>query len=533
MENQAFNDLIKAIKNSPSSVGHEILQEYRKTQEKKTVFRMYAGAKQSRLTSGWGQTVTSADSELSTSLRVLRARSRTLMRDAPYAKRAKVIVVNNVVGAGIGMQAQVKGLNDRLDNRINDNIEAAWEEWIMGSRCHTGGALHFADIERMAMGQIFETGEMFLRKHYQKFGDSAVPLALETIEPERVIDEFQPSAIMPGGVVRMGIESDEFRRPVAYWIRRLHPGEIRYSAQETDAIERVPADQIIHLRIIDRWPQTRGEPWLHAVIRKLNDVDGYSEAEIIAARAAACYMGIIETEQDYGEKTETESREITLEPGVVEKLSPREKFNFVKPDRPNSNIDPFMRLMLREIAAGTGVSYESLSRDYSQSNYSSSRLALLDDRDLWRVLQLWFIRNFRIPLHREWLQLAVFSRAVSAIPVENFALDMPKYSAVRFKPRGWTWIDPQKEVEAYKEGIKAGFTTTTQVIAQTGGGIDIEDLLDERRNELDMMKEKNLIFDTDPQSPDFKKKQPSNPNIQDGLKAKIFNYPAKAGEGRE
>ena len=46
-----------------------------------------------------------------------------------------------------------------------------------------------------------------------------------------------------------------------------------------------------------------------------------------------------------------------------------------------------MRFMLREIAAGTGVSYESLSRDYSQSNYSSSRLALIDDRDLWRVFQ--------------------------------------------------------------------------------------------------------------------------------------------------
>ncbi len=515
MENQSFNDLIRAIKNAPSDLGYEILQEYRETRQKTTSIRMYAGAKQSRLTSGWGQTTMSADSELSTSLRVLRARSRALMRDAPYAKRAKVIVVNNVVGAGIGMQAQVKTLDDKLKNNVNDDIESAWEEWSMAGRCHTGGRLYFADIERMAMGQTFETGEIFLRKHYRAFGDSSVPFALEMIEPERVIDEFQPSAFIPNATVRMGVESDEFRRPLAYWIRKLHPGEIRYSAQETDAIERVPADQIIHLMLIDRWPQTRGEPWLHAVLRKLADVDGYSEAEIIAARSAACYMGIIETEQDYGEKTETNAREITLEPGVVERINPREKFNFVNPNRPNSSMDPFMRFMLREIAAGTGVSYESLSRDYSQSNYSSSRLALLDDRDLWRVFQLWFIRNFRLPLHREWLQQAVLARAVSSIPIENFALDMPKYSAVRFKPRGWTWIDPQKEVEAYKESIKSGFTTTTQVIAQTGGGIDIEDVLDERRHELDMMKEKGLIFDTDPESPEFKKVKQPNPALPD------------------
>jgi lambda family phage portal protein len=466
---------------------------------------MYAGAKQSRLTEGWGQLVTSSDSELSTSLRILRGRSRALMRDAPFAKRAKVIVVNNVVGPGIGMQAQVMTTRDQLNTRINDDIESAWEEWSAAKYCHTGGLLHFADIERMAMGQIFEAGEIFIRKHFRSFGGSPVPFAIEVIEPERVLDEFQPSALLPEAVVRMGIESDSFRRPVAYWIRRLHPGEIRFSAQETDAIERVSADQIIHLRVIDRWPQTRGEPWLHAVLRKLNDVDGYSEAEIIAARAAASYMGIIETEQDYGEKQEDQSRQITIEPGIVERLNPREKFNFVNPNRPNSTMDPFMRFMLREIAAGTGVSYESLSRDYSQSNYSSSRLALLDDRDLWRTIQLWFIRNFRQEVHREWLQQAVLARAVNAVSIEDYAANPQKFGAVRFKPRGWTWIDPEKEVKAYKEGIKAGLTTTTEVIALTGGGRDIEDVLNERRYELDMMKQKNLIFDTDPESAAFQK----------------------------
>jgi lambda family phage portal protein len=458
-----------------------------------------------------------------------------MMRDAPYAKRAKIIVVNNVVGAGIGMQGQVKSGDGKLVKRINDEIETAWEEWTLNTRCHTGGILHFADIERMAMGQIFETGEIFIRKYYRPFGDSSIPFGLEVIEPERVIDEFQPSAFIPDATVRLGVESDEFRRPLAYWIRKLHPGEIRYSAQETDSVERVPAEQIYHLRVVERWPQTRGEPWLHAVLRKLNDVDGYSEAEIIAARAAACYMATIETEQDFGDAVEgtPNTREITMEPGIIERLNPREKLNFLNPSRPNSQIDPFMRLMLREVAAGTGVSYESLSRDYSQSNYSSSRLALLDDRDLWRVLQLWFIRNFRMPLHREWLQQAILARAISTIPIEKYALDLPKYSAVRFKPRGWTWIDPEGEISAAKDAIKAGFTTNTEVVALTGGGRDIEDILDERRNELDLMREKGLMFDTDPQSPEFKKEKPPVLKLTDGSKAKLISHPANIATGGE
>ena len=142
-----------------------------------------------------------------------------------------------------------------------------------------------------------------------------------------------------------------------------------------------------------------------------------------------------------------------------------------------------MRYMLREIASGVGVSYESLSRDYSQSNYSSSRLALLDDRDLWRVLQQWWSRSFREPLHRAWLAQAVLARAVASIPLDQYMLTPERFAAVRWKFRGWSWVDPTKEVRAYKEAVGAGFTTISAVIAATGGGVDLDDVIAERQAE--------------------------------------------------
>lgn len=471
----------------------------------RTATRTYAAARRSRLTEGWGQSNTSADTELVLSLATLRQRSRALVRDAAYAKRAKVIVTNNIIGGGIGMQAQVKNSRGALNKRINDDIELAWEKWCRADSCHTGGTLHFSDLERVAVGQIFEAGEVLIRKHYSKFGDSAIPYALELIEAERLAEEFQgpvpPTPATPGHTIRMGVEVDQFHRPVAYYVRSVHPGELRVSQGQIDRLERVPADQIMHVRLVDRWPQTRGEPWLHAVARKLNDMDGYSEAEIIAARGAASYMAAIESpesEPSTAEKMADGSREIALEPGIVEHLQPGEKMNFHSPNRPNPNMDPFMRMMLREVAAGAGTSYESISRDYSQSNYSSSRLALIDDRDLWRMLQMWFIRSFREMVHGEWLQQAVLSRAVASIRIEEYTAAREKFNRVRFKPRGWSWIDPTKEVAAYKEAVKAGFITTTEVIALTNNGRDIEDVLDERRSELDLMEQKQLIFDTDP-----------------------------------
>ena len=339
-----------------------------------------------------------------------------------------------------------------------------------------------------------------------------MPLALELIEPERIADSLiEPSPRTQGTKVIQGIEVDRFYRPVAYWIRTQHPGEHRLTLQETDRAERVPASEIIHLRLIDRWPQVRGEPWMHAVIRKLADIDGYTEAEIIAARAASMYFGTIETDEEtgaLGEEQDDGTYELPLEPGMVEKLKPGEKLNFVNPNRPNSALDPFLRYMLREMAAGTGVSYESLSRDYSQSNYSSSRLALLEDRDAWRAIQQWFIRNFRERLHKVWLQQAVLAGAIEGLPAVEYAADPSKFEMVAFKPRGWSWVDPTKEVEAFKEAVKAGFTTVTDVIAQTDPqGRDAEEVLELRRRELDEMEELDLEFDTSPEN--YEQKEPA------------------------
>lgn len=449
--------------------------------------RIYSGARATVLTGGFGSYANnSADAELLISLTQLRARSRQLMRDAPYAKRARTIVVNNVVGAGVGMQGQVKNTRGDLHSRINDDIESTWCEWSCAANCHTGGALHFSDFERACMAEVFTAGEVIVRIHFRTFGQSDVPMALELVEAERIADELSaPVGGVPGSKMTLGIETDEFGRAIAYWIRDRHINELR-PGQAGSHVTRVPAEQILHLRLIDRWPQTRGEPWLHTVLRKLNDMEEYSGSELTAARMSANYFATIHSDNEDPlptEKQDDGSRQMVIEPGMIDQLPTGETLDFHAPNRPNSALDPFMRYMLREVAAGVGVSYESISRDYSQSNYSSSRLALLDDRDLWKVLQQWWARTFRDPLHRIWVQQAVLAHALTSIPIQQFASDMEAFTAVRWKFRGWSWVDPTKEVKAYKEAIGSGMTSTTAVIAATGGGVDIEDVIAERKEE--------------------------------------------------
>ena len=147
---------------------------------KKPVARSYAAGRNTRFTVGWQASTTSADTELQASLGALRARSRALCRDVVYAKRAKSIVVNNVIGAGVGLQSNITNTRKQLHKTLNDSIEEAWAEWSRAENCHTGGTLHFNDFERAAMAEVFVAGEVFIRKHARPFGASRIPFAIGT-----------------------------------------------------------------------------------------------------------------------------------------------------------------------------------------------------------------------------------------------------------------------------------------------------------------------------------------------------------------
>lgn len=464
--------------------------------------RMYANAKSSRLSGGWVASNTSADAELHTSLTQLRTRSRALNRDSPYAKRIRTIRVNNTIGNGLRLQAQVKNTRGEFAKRVNDEIEEAFEEWSCAEYCHTGGRLCLADIERWLTGQEWDAGEAFVRRHFTKMPGSSVPYALEVIEAERVADNLDATGIgiAPGNQFRMGVEVDKFYRPVAYYFRQRHPNEQLWRGDTDNKIERVPADQVIHLARITRWPQTRGEPGLHAVAATLNDMDGYSEAEITRARSQACVNGAIETPDDstsFGEEQLDGSVEMEVAPGTYKRLNPGEKLTAGPMNSPNPQYAEFMREKKREVAVGTGVNYASLSGDYSQADYSPLRLSLNDDRDSWKEYQQWFIRTFREVVHREWLRQAVLAGALQSIPVQAYALNPKQYEAAQFRTRGWTSVDPTKESSANTQDVRSGFATLQDVL--TNRGTDLEEYIEQRVREREMVKAAGIVLDTDPE----------------------------------
>ena len=162
-------------------------------------------------------------------------------------------------------------------------------------------------------------------------------------------------------------------------------------------------------------------------------------------------------------------------------------------DAPDGQFEPFLRAMLRALAAGIGCSYETISRDYSQTNYSSSRLSLLQDQEAFKALQYQLKEVFLERVYKEWLELAVLS---GALELPTYQAEPSRFHMAKWLFRGWGWVDPMKEVQAMEKAVRCGFKTQSQVLAEMGG-TDLEEFLIARKNELDMAEQLGLTFDTD------------------------------------
>ena len=472
--------------------------------------RSYEGALLSRLTSDWISSGTSQDAEVRGSMRILRNRVRQLCRDNDFAKQALRAIATNVVGTGIKFQSQVRAQRGgKLNTKVNQAIEAAWTDWCRKDSCDVAGRLCFADIERLAVTSTAESGEVLIRLIKQPFGRSKVPLALEVIESD-LLDENYNGVGDNGNEVRMGVEVDKWHRPVAYWFFQKHPGDFQYGQKGNPYQKRirVPAEEVIHLFRHERPLQTRGIPWFASALTRLHHLSGYEQSEVIAARAGASLMGFVSSPEGQlvEEAIEDGERVTAFEPGTIKYLAPGESFTVPSLQRPDT-FEPFMRQMLRAVAAGLGVSYETVSRDFSQTNYSSSRLSLLEDRDNYKVLQDWLVENLHQVVFDAWLDMAVLSGALS---LPGYDLDPSRFNQARWLPRGWAWVDPLKEVQAYKEAVRCGFMTQADVIAQAGG--DLEELLANRSNELQQAQDLGLTFDTDSGAVDAKGQEQPTPD---------------------
>lgn len=461
----------------------------------------YRGAEKNRLRGDWKALNGSADADLLPDLPTLRQRSRDLNRNDAHASAITGTVVANVVGTGLKPQSrpdrEALGITEPQTTEFSRMAERAWRRWV--PTADSQNRMDFYEIQALIKRQIIENGEVFvLPLMIQNEPGRRYRLALEVIEADRV---ETPPGQRGNAQIRDGIELGARGEPIAYWIRRRHPGDIILGQVGTGqqewvrypAVNKAGRKNVLHLYAVKRPGQTRGEPFFAPVLSAFKDLGDFMEAEIVAARVAACFTAFVTKKDPEAEflgapQNAAGQRLEGMEPGMVQYLNVGEEISFGDPKRPSGVFEPFVLAVLRSIGASLGMPLELVLKDFSRTNYSSARAAILEARRFFKCDQMWMAQRLCQPCW-EWLQEEAWLR--EDLPaVDLFGEQREDWLRASWIAPGWGWVDPVKEVDSSMLAIAGGLSTLADECAAQGR--DWEEVMTQQKREQDRRKELGL-----------------------------------------
>lgn len=394
---------------------------------------------------------------------------RDMLRNNPRARRIRRQLVNQVIGSGIRPTVRFRKGASEVEGDL-ETIKDLIHRHCLTTAFDADGMLSLLGVQSLAFGTIVTDGEVLIRRRYRRAGDGfALPFQVQVLETD-YLDALVDGEMPGGNYAVQGIEFNRLGQRVAYHLFPEHPGGRRHLAL---ASRRISAENVIHAFDVSRPGQQRGVSWLAPVITKLHELDKYQDGQIKRQEIAALFAGIITTEE---EASDLEDQINTLEPGSILTLGGNEEMQFTDPPTVEG-YEPFMRVTERVIAAGVGMTYESLSGDYSKTNYTSGRMGRMDvDPNVKDWQENLVIAQICAGLAR-WTAEAI----EDVTSIDAAAWEMVWTAPVR------PLIDPARDHKADEVAMRAGKKSRRQVIRESGRDPeDVErEILEERTWEKD------------------------------------------------
>lgn len=452
-----------------------------------------AGAGTGRRQSAWLTTSSGVNTTVIAHAATLRNRARHEIRTNPWARQIKSRFVANAIGTGIRPQSR------HPREAVRETLHEKWRDWIEES--DPEGVGDYYEQQALCVGAGFESGEVFVRLRPRRFQNGPeVPLQVQVLEADHV--PLAENRIGENGnIVIAGIEFDRQGRRTAYYMYREHPGEFLSARPRGFELERVPAAEILHLFVRERPGQVRGAPRLASALARLHALDEYEDAELLRKKIAAMFAAfIIPGVGEDGtplleEKPDSKGAvEITLEPGMSQVLPAGSDIKFSNPAEVGTSYDPFMKWNLHGVAAGSGLTYEQVTGDLSDVNFTSLRAGLLENRRGFEQFQANTpVYQLNRPVRRLWLEQAALAGVTDA---SDYLANRRDYRLVKWVPQGWPWVDPEKEQKASLREVRAGFGSRSRVVAARGD--DVEEIDREIAEDKKRADGLGLVLDSDP-----------------------------------
>jgi lambda family phage portal protein len=439
----------------------------------------YKGGVNTRLTTGYPPSRGMGGSNHAlreSTLRAMRDRSRNLDRNNPVAASLLDRAVENVIGHGMKLQAQTE------DDGFNEEVEALWSDWWCDGRADIRGMMTGAQMEQLWYREHLRDGDFGVILH--DLGPDQ--LYVQTIPGEQIDTEYGGNDDKTR--TYSGIQFDKYGRPVAFNVMDEETNTYRQTSKK------IPARDFIFFPRMKDAQQVRGEPLFATVFDLFDNTSGIIDAAAVAVRIATCQAMIVKKAAPSSataplqESTNSQGRSQkiqTIEPGMIHYLQVGEEVESFNPHQPQQNLSEFLRFLFRTVGIAAGLPLEILLLDFSQSNYSNARAALLQLQRAARPQQRLFCKRVMSRIY----QWRVSKWAASGqLKVPNSISQT--YWDHNFLPPGWAWIDPDKDGRANMMKLDANLTTLSQIAAEQGE--EWEDIAIARARELKMAKKLEL-----------------------------------------
>lgn len=435
-----------------------------------------AGSRSDRL-AGWRADDKSINAETRKSLELIRRRSRELVANHWAAGRAKSVIEKNVVGKGVKPASS--------DVRTEQLLKRICNDRSLDPR----GKLTLYAQQRLAMGAIVESGEVLIVRQRRSMAEMralglSIPLQFVILEADHIDTLKDGRNYQTGNWIHQGVEIGPLGQVVAYWLFDRHPGDV-YRWNSYQSI-RVDARDVIHAFDYLRPEQVRGLPWGVSAMVKMRGMSEYEDAQLTRQKIAAAFAAFIHHNDQSPLDDLYDPRGVpsTIQPGTVEYLRPGEGVTFSDPPSLGEMRD-FSDINARHIASAYGVTYESLTGDYSQVNFSSGRMGWLE---MHRHITTW---QHEIMIAQVCLDIEKWIREAAAMVG---VVDMSP--AWKWTPPRREMIDPVRETSAAISAIRAGLSSRDDELQKLGRNPeDVDAEIAAGNARVDGL---NIVLDSDP-----------------------------------
>jgi lambda family phage portal protein len=429
----------------------------------------------------------------------ITARARDLGRNNGWAAGAISKEVDGVIGANfrplLKPDWRALGLDPKWAQEFKEQAEARW-------RLHADDPRRYCDTTRaQTMPQLFGSayrtyileGEAVALVNWRRLRPFKTTLRL--VDPDLLSNPYDAADEERR---RGGVEITRDGVAAAYHFRQGHRDSAWPNVAEAMTWKRIAREglngrpQVIHFYDKLRDGQTRGVSRLAPIVERLRMEDHYSRVELQAAVINAILAAFIKSPmgpemmdemfgdggdaaaflQYQGERAAFYNGRggVKLGGARVQTLYPNDEIGMVSTARPAAQFADFEAAVLRHIASGLGISYEQLASDWSKTNYSSARAAMIEIWRGWTARRVAFAQGFCQLYFMAWLEEQVLDGHIE-LPrgAPDFHTFWPAYARAKWIGPGKGFVDPVKEAQAAAMRVALGLSTLEEEAAELTG----------------------------------------------------------------